>query len=204
MGRPRLIDQPCPGIADPETGHPTYSEAILDYIRLGAPLHLAAKAVGINDGTLRSWRAQGAKTRPDARYAAFLADCEKAEAESTIRALADIRRAAQGDVFRTTKTVTKTVRNAAGDLVPVVETTVTEGVTRAWTAAAWLCERRATPDFGRHRTWRDPNTPDPKAPTDPADRIVESVEQFLESLAGQPEVEQIPGHQAEANQEGTT
>lgn len=154
MGRPRLIDQPCPGMDGM-----TYGETVLDFIRLGAPLHLAAKAAGVGDSTLRSWREQGSRKRPDARYRAFLADCEKAEAESVIRSLADIRRAAAGDPYKITKTITKTVRGANGELVPVTETTTTEGVKREWQAAAWLSERRATADFGRHRVWKDAPPP---------------------------------------------
>lgn len=81
IGRPRLIDAPCPGHAGQ-----TYAEVIIKWIRDGAPLRLAAQAAGISWETLRGWRADG-RDGGDPRYVAFLAQCEQAEAEGAMELL---------------------------------------------------------------------------------------------------------------------
>lgn len=127
------------------------TQRVVDAILAGAPQKVAARHGGISPATHFSWIAQGeaalktAGDDPDriddaggqacAQYATRI---DEARREWELRQLALIQRAAQGQPWRTSKTVTKTDKEGS----TVTETVVTEGVTTHWQAAAWLLERR--------------------------------------------------------------
>lgn len=146
-GRPRLIDQPCP--ASPGQ---TYAEAIIECVRLGVPLSVAARSSGIGVDTLGDWRARGRGTSsrddPDGRFARFVRDCDAAEAESVATLVLALREAVIGDPYEIVRTVTKQVRDEDGTIRPLVEQTVTRGTKRYPRTAEWLLQRRAPEFFG--------------------------------------------------------
>lgn len=160
-GRPRLIDQPCP-VAPGKT----YAESIIDFVRLGVPLAVAARSSGIAEDTFNEWRARGRGTHvrddPDGRFARFAQDVDIAEAESVARLVLALREAVVGDPYTVTRTVTKMVRDEGGRLVPATETTRTEGVKRYPRTAEWLLQRRAPEYFGVKAAEQPaPGLPDP-------------------------------------------
>jgi hypothetical protein len=145
-GRPRLIDQPCPAAPGQ-----TYSEAIIEMVRLGVPLVYAARSSGISQDTLMEWKARGRGTDkrddPDGRFALFARDIDTAEAESIARLALALREAVTGDPYEVVRTVTKHVRDEQGRIVPVTEQTITRGTKRYPRTAEWLLQRRAPEYF---------------------------------------------------------
>ncbi len=82
MGRPKL--------------EPVVTQRIVDLIRAGNFLEVAATAAGIHKSTLHRWLRQG-RTQVRGRYRKFLAAVEKAQAESESRDVALIAKAASTD-----------------------------------------------------------------------------------------------------------
>lgn len=158
-GRPPKLDQVVDRRGD---GTPvTAAEKVLEMTRtVWAPWDICAKAAGISTATLTTWRREGGLARGkiargqkvnanERRYAEFLSDLEKAEAEAVRSRLAKIEEVGKGGWTRT-KTVEKVIVRDGEETV-VERTTTTETADPVWTAEAWLLERRRPLDFGRTR-----------------------------------------------------
>jgi transposase-like protein len=75
---------------------PALSQRIVDLVRAGNFLEVAATAVGIHPSTLHRWRALGRKQHRG-RYKKFLQQIEKAQAECESRDVALVAKAAGTD-----------------------------------------------------------------------------------------------------------
>jgi hypothetical protein len=175
-GRPRIIDEPCPAAPGQ-----TYAEAILDLVRAGNPLDVAARASGISTRTLMYWRADG-REGGDPRYVQFLHDCETAEAASIARLVLALREAVIGDPYEITRTVTKHVRDEHGRITPVVETTTTRGVRRYPRTAEWLLQRRAPEFFGASAAIASPPGPAEDVPAEVVEAASRQWQAYLQGV----------------------
>lgn len=143
----------------------TYMERIVETMRLGGFLHDAAARIGIETGTIRSWRKQGARaiadvaegrkrrshlTKKERQRAEMAALMDEAETEARLNLLALAAKTAQGGHKRT-ETTTKHVA-AAGGLPALVETTQREIVEAPNPGMIqWLLGHRWPEDFNRQR-----------------------------------------------------
>lgn len=110
---------------------PEVREKILQAIRASSPLETAAQFAGIVYDTLNNWRkrAEGEKT---GQYSEFFKEVKKARAESDVRHVANIVKAAQGGALISERTTQKKDGS--------VETVKTYARPE-WTASAWILER---------------------------------------------------------------
>jgi len=72
--------------------HPQTRATVIEAIKVGAPMHVAAQAAGIHERTLQRALAKGRDGDP--RYAAMVEEMERAEAQAAVMALEVIRAAA--------------------------------------------------------------------------------------------------------------
>jgi len=72
--------------------------AITNNVRMGAPLHIAARAAGIGYSTFKRWMAEGADPEGRDEYKAFRATIEEARAQTAVRMVGLVSRAAANSV----------------------------------------------------------------------------------------------------------
>lgn len=71
-------------------------KTLLEYIRAGADLEEACRAIGITSRTLRNWRTHAAEDPPREPYASFIDQIEQVEAQYAIEATALINQVGRG------------------------------------------------------------------------------------------------------------
>ncbi|KKN82039.1 hypothetical protein LCGC14_0313060 [marine sediment metagenome] len=123
---------------------PAAAAHIVQAVRDGNPLVVAAVHGGISYRTLDRWMLQG-KEQTSGRFVTFVLDIARAEADAILTRVARISRAAEGGqvLSRTTTTNERTG-------VTTVHETYSKG---EWAADAWLLERRFPAFFGRRDRW---------------------------------------------------
>lgn len=159
MARPTLLTQPS-GV-----GNLTMGDIVVRNIGRGLSHREAARASGINVGTLTSWLYRGRTalarieagdqtvTVAEARFAEFAARVEDATAQARARLMEQVEGAAFEPqvVKRVTRKLVDSGRVDAEGKPILVEVERTEKVEEhppRWAAAAWLMERRWPNEYG--------------------------------------------------------
>jgi len=130
-------------------------KALLDAVKLGAPVELCAAAAGIGETTFYAWMADGraehdaieagAEPRPDKeRYLELYREVTANRVQAATRNVAAIQKAVQGGAV--TEETTRTFRDHDGQVV--TETTVKRAAPD-WRAGAWYLERQFGRFFGK-------------------------------------------------------
>lgn len=156
-GRPSKIDQPVRQRPDGTTV--TAGQEFIDRIRLGLPHDQAAASANLDRRTILNWRIKGSSalakqltgkrlTAAEQRYAEFVRNLERAEADAETSRLGVIERAASGGITITETHETHAL-DAQGVLVLRERRTVTKQLAPQWTAAAWWLERRLPQRYAR-------------------------------------------------------
>jgi hypothetical protein len=129
-------------MARPDNLTSEIAKRIVDAIRVGATVELAAAAAGVGTRTLYRWKERG-ETNTSGKYWQFWQEVKKAAADEELAGLAEIYQASRRQVMaRETKTVT----NSDGKTVTSINETFTPG---EWQARSWLMERRHRQRWGR-------------------------------------------------------
>lgn len=110
---------------------PEVREKILQAIRASSPLETAAQFAGIVYDTLNNWHKRAEKEKVG-EYSEFFKDVKKARAESDVRHVANIVKAAQGGALISERTTQKKDGSVE---------TVRTYARPEWTASAWILER---------------------------------------------------------------
>lgn len=137
----------------------TAGEAFIERIALGLPHDQAASSADVDRRTILNWRTKGSAalarqargekvTAAERRYAEFVRNLERAEADAETSRLGVIERAARGGT-ELTETRVRQERNGQGVLVEVERTVITRRTAPAWQAAAWWLERRLPQRYAR-------------------------------------------------------
>ncbi|HET9656657.1 MAG TPA: hypothetical protein VFP72_14980 [Kineosporiaceae bacterium] len=140
-----------PGLLTPDV-----EKQLIDATRAGAPVHAAAAAVGLSQRAVFRWlqrghdeleaRDEGRAPDPDEQqYVDLWVGVEKARAQATVRAVANIQRCAAGGIV--TEETTRRYRDP--DTGEMVEETTVKKTAPDWRASAWYLERQQRADFGR-------------------------------------------------------
>lgn len=111
---------------------PEVREKILQAIRASSPLETAAQFAGIVYDTLNNWRKKAEEEKVEGEYFKFFEEIKKAKAESDVRHVANIVKAAQGGALISERTIQKKDGS--------IETIKTYARPE-WTASAWILER---------------------------------------------------------------
>lgn len=133
-------------------------KALLDTVKLGAPVELCAAAAGISETTFYTWMADGraendaieAGNEPREEKAKFLdlyREVTSNRVQAATRNVAAIQKAVQGG--QVTEETTRTYRDHDGQVV--TETTVKRAA-GDWRAASWYLERQFSRFFGKAAT----------------------------------------------------
>jgi len=118
---------------------PENTTRILNALRGGTPIIHAAQAAGVDYSTFCRWRQRGERVG-HGPYRDFRDEVKKAEADSIIRNITIVQKAALGGEVVTRTTTTK----------PDGTVIVTERKSSpAWQAAAWWLERKYPNDWSR-------------------------------------------------------
>ena len=126
-------------MARPDKLTPEVAQRIVDAIRVGATVELAAAAAGVGIRTLYRWKKRG-ETSTSGKYWEFWERIKKAAAEEELGGVAEILLASRPKLIER-ETVTK----------PDGTTVTTEKSDRGdWHARAWVMERRHRQRWGRH------------------------------------------------------
>ena len=123
---------------------------------MGIAVDLAAEAAGVSRSTFMGWMARGrdeslareAGEKPDdqeGRYLELYERVRSARAAAAVRAMANIRRVADGGVV--TKVVTRRMRDSATG--QIVEETTEDRTAPDWRADAWYLERQHPEHYGK-------------------------------------------------------
>lgn len=128
---------------------PRVGKAIVDAVTAGVPVNVAARAVGIEPGTVRSWITRGATARRGTVFAEFAAAIADARAKAAQSNVVELRGAARGGALlgRTTETVEKL--GPDGEVVERKTTTTERRAGPDWRANAWWLERQLPQEFAR-------------------------------------------------------
>lgn len=133
-------------------------ERIVQALRAGAPIGVAASRGGIHPSTYHEWDARGraalerADHDPDRLdtvdrpYAEFSETVTRARHEWELGRLAEIQYAGTGRPYEVTVTK-EVIHKDTGEVVTLTE--VRRGVEVDWRAAAWLLERRNPQVYGK-------------------------------------------------------
>jgi transposase len=142
-GRPRLLSEEV-------------EQRLVMASRTGVAVELAAELAGVSRSTFLAWmargraeaeaREEGAKPDPEEdEYAALYEKVRTARATAAARAMANIRRVADGGIV--TKVTTRRFRDSVtGD---IVEETVEDRTSPDWRADAWYLERQHREHYGK-------------------------------------------------------
>ncbi|MFD7504775.1 hypothetical protein [Streptomyces sp. NPDC059850] len=127
--------------------------------RTGVAVELAAEMAGVSRSSFLAWMARGraeveareAGEEPDPEaeeYAALFVKVRTARATAAARAMANIRRVADGGI--TTKITTRRFRDSVTG--EIVEETVEDRTSPDWRADAWYLERQFRDQYGKDAT----------------------------------------------------
>ncbi|OVZ99495.1 hypothetical protein B9W64_37510 [Streptomyces sp. CS159] len=142
-GRPRLLSEEV-------------EARLVAASRTGVAVELAAEMAGISRTTFLRWMARGraeiearedgeSPEEEEAQYAALYEKVRTARATAAARAMANIRRVADGGIV--TKVTTRKFRDSVtGD---IVEETVEDRTSPDWRADAWYLERQHREHYGK-------------------------------------------------------
>ncbi|NML55199.1 hypothetical protein HHL19_35260 [Streptomyces sp. R302] len=145
-GRPRLLSEEV-------------EARLVGASRTGIAVELAAEMAGISRSTFLAWMARG-RAESDARaagdepdpaeseYAALYEKVRTARATAAARAMANIRRVADGGIV--TKVVTRRFRDPVSG--EIVEETTEDRTPPDWRADAWYLERQHRDQYGKDAT----------------------------------------------------
>ncbi|MFE6185441.1 hypothetical protein ACFQ6U_13550 [Streptomyces sp. NPDC056465] len=145
-GRPRLLSEEI-------------EARLVTASRTGVAVELAAEMAGVSRSSFLSWMARGraeVEAREDGEapdpeeeeYAALYARVRTARATAAARAMANIRRVADGGIV--TKVTTRKFRDpATGE---IVEETTEDRTPPDWRADAWYLERQHREHYGKDAT----------------------------------------------------
>ncbi|MFF9901207.1 hypothetical protein [Streptomyces longispororuber] len=142
-GRPRLLSEEV-------------EQRLVAASRTGVAVELAAELAGVSRSAFLSWmargraeteaREQGATPDPDEeQYAALYEKVRTARATAAARAMANIRRIADGGIV--TKVTTRRFRDSVTG--EIVEETVEDRTAPDWRADAWYLERQHREHYGK-------------------------------------------------------
>ncbi|MER6109261.1 hypothetical protein [Streptomyces hirsutus] len=142
-GRPRLLSEEV-------------EARLVSASRTGIAVELAAEMAGISRTTFLRWmalgraeveaREEGADPAPEAEeYAALYEKVRTARATAAARAMANIRRVADGGIV--TKVTTRRFRDSVTG--EIVEETVEDRTSPDWRADAWYLERQHRDQYGK-------------------------------------------------------
>ncbi len=145
-GRPRLLSEEV-------------EARLVAASRTGVAVELAAEMAGISRSSFLAWMARGraeiealeAGDEPDPEaeeYAALFVKVRTARATAAARAMANIRRVADGGI--TTKITTRRFRDSVTG--EIVEETVEDRTSPDWRADAWYLERQFRDQYGKDAT----------------------------------------------------
>ncbi|MCX4976417.1 MULTISPECIES: hypothetical protein [unclassified Streptomyces] len=142
-GRPRLLSEEV-------------EARLVAASRTGVAVELAAEMAGVSRSSFLAWMARGREEaesresgeppRPDEEeYAALYAKVRTARATAAARAMANIRRVADGGIV--TKVTTRRFRDSVTG--EIVEETVEDRTSPDWRADAWYLERQHREHYGK-------------------------------------------------------
>jgi hypothetical protein len=123
---------------------------LVNAVRLGTSLPVAAAYMGLSPHTVKEWvrRGEGWDGRPTTGlYATFAVDIKRAQAADEVRRIARLEEAARGGKVLARKTKTTEVLNAQGEVVK--RWTEERYSEPQWTADAWFLERSYPDRWGR-------------------------------------------------------
>jgi transposase len=145
-GRPRLLSEEV-------------EARLVAASRTGVAVELAAEMAGVSRSSFLAWMARG-RTEAEAReageepnpdeeeYAALFVKVRTARATAAARAMANIRRVADGGIV--TKVTTRKFRDSVTG--EIVEETVEDRTSPDWRADAWYLERQFRDQYGKDAT----------------------------------------------------
>ena len=129
---------------------PEVGEAIVKSVLAGVPVSIAARAAGVEPGTVRSWMTRGASGQArDRVFADFAAAIADARAKAAVSNIVELRAASRGgQVVASTTEVVETV-NADGEVVE--RRTITRETRQRpdWRGNAFWLSRQYPDDFGQ-------------------------------------------------------
>lgn len=121
-------------------------DTIVNAVRRGHYIEMAAAMVEVDTFTVRHWLKRGARSKTGI-YKEFNQAIKKAMAEDIDRTMQFIDQAAVGYPSITKRVVQK--RNKLTGKMEVVESSADEKIEKSWAAAAWKLERKYPRLFGR-------------------------------------------------------
>ncbi|MEU5978455.1 hypothetical protein [Streptomyces sp. NPDC047315] len=135
---------------------PEVETRLVNASRMGIAVELAAEMAGISRTSFLRWMALGraeAEAREDGgepdpaaeQYAALYEQVRTARAHAAVRAMANIRRVADGGIV--TKVTTRKYRDP--ETGQIVEETVEDRTAPDWRADAWYLERQHRDHYGK-------------------------------------------------------
>ncbi|GAA2439033.1 hypothetical protein [Streptomyces glaucus] len=188
-GRPRLLSEEV-------------EQRLVAASRTGVAVELAAEMAGVSRSSFLAWMARGraeveareAGAEPDPEeeeYAALFVKVRTARATAAARAMANIRRVADGGIV--TKVTTRRFRDSATG--EIVEETVEDRTPPDWRADAWYLERQFRDQYGKDATLAVEITGLGDVPVGPDDQAVdladlaERLDRTLHAVEYPPELE---------------
>lgn len=159
MSTRRKARRPSPAGGRPRLLSDEVEARLVAASRTGVAVELAAEIAGISRSSFLAWMARGraevearesgADPRPEEdEYAALYERVRTARATAAARAMANIRRVADGGIV--TKVTTRKFRDPVSG--QIVEETVEDRTAPDWRADAWYLERQHREHYGKDAT----------------------------------------------------